>query len=82
MPVTPRFTDAGFDPETVVLLASAFETAWSVVQKSGSPLAAPEHADATRERLAKRIIELGQRGERNAQRIVDDALTHISLQGR
>jgi len=49
-----------------------------IVQKSGSPLADEVQAAITRERLAKRIIELGQKGERNHQRLVEDALADLT----
>ena len=77
-------TGAAFEPHTIALLASAFETAWETVKKSGSPLAADDHAASTRELLAKRIIEMGKKGERDPQRLVDDALAHLmgSKQGR
>jgi len=59
-------------------LASAFDTAWDTVKKSGSLLAADDQAASTREVLAKRIIQMGQQGERNGQRLVDDALAHLA----
>jgi hypothetical protein len=55
---------------------AAFDAAWDALQKSGSPLASDAHAMTTRERLAKRIIEMGQKGMRNHQRLVEDALAH------
>jgi hypothetical protein len=66
------------DAEVVAILAAAFETAWEMVQKSGSPLGAPEQALATRKMMAKRIIELGQLGERNPQRLLDEALLTLT----
>ncbi len=71
--------NSAFDAETTALLASAFDTAWDTVKKSGSPLAADENAASTRDLLAKRIIEMGQQGERGLQRLVDDALAHLTV---
>lgn len=34
-----------------------------------------------RERLAKRIIEMGQKGMRNHQRLVEDAIAHLTDKG-
>ena len=79
MPIASLLADAAFDPDTVALLASAFDTAWNTVKKSGSPLAADGQAAATRELLAKRIIEMGHKGERDGQRLVDDALAHLAV---
>jgi hypothetical protein len=69
---------AAFEPHTIALLASALETAWDTVRKSGSPLADDDHAASTRDVLAKRIIEMAKQGERDPQRLVDDALAHLA----
>jgi hypothetical protein len=78
--IIPFLRDS-FDPETVAILASAFDAAWDILQKSGSPLASDAHAATTRERLAKRIIEMGQKGVRNHQRLVKDAIAHLTDKG-
>ena len=70
--------DSSFDPEAVAILGAAFDAAWDALQKSGSPLASDAQAMTTRERLAKRIIEMGQKGMRNHQRLVEDALAHLT----
>jgi hypothetical protein len=79
MPIASLLADAAFDPDTIELLASAFETAWNAVKKSGSPLAAEDQAASTRELLAKRIIEMGHKGERDRRCLVDDALAHLAI---
>jgi hypothetical protein len=66
-----------FDVETTKILASAFDAAWFSLQASGSQLAADNRAVETRDLLARRIIEIAQRGERNRQRIVDQALAQF-----
>ena len=78
MPMDLLLENADFDPDTTTLLASAFDSAWETVKKSGSPLAADENAATTRDLLAKRIIKTGQQGERDRQRLVDDALAHLT----
>jgi hypothetical protein len=79
MPIDSLLENAAFDLETTALLASAFDAAWDTVKKSGSPLAANENAASTRNLLAKRIIKMGQQGERDRQRLVDDALAHLTV---
>ena len=79
MPIASLLGNAAFDPDTVKLLASAFDTAWNTVKKSGSPLAEDGQAASTRELLAKRIIEMGHKGERDGRRLVDDALAHLAV---
>jgi hypothetical protein len=78
MPMGQLLTNAAFDPDTITLLASAFDTAWDTLKKSGSAFAADDRAASTREMLAKRIIEMGKDGERDPQRLVDDALAHLA----
>lgn len=67
-----------FDVDTTKILASAFDAAWLSLQTSGSPYAADNRADATRELLAERLIEIALRGERDRQRLVDEALAQFS----
>lgn len=78
MPIDKLLASAAFEPDTVALLASAFDTAWDTVKRSGSPLAAEDRAAATREALASYIIEAGKKGERDVRRLVDDALAHLT----
>ena len=73
--IVPILANAGFDAETTLLLGSAFDAAWQAAKTSGG--AADVHAAARRNLLAKRIIEMGRRGERNHDRLVEDALAHL-----
>jgi hypothetical protein len=76
MPVVPFLRDAGFDAEATLLLSSAFDAAWQAVRTSA--LADEMDAAASRDMLARRIIEMGRRGERNQDRLVEDALAHLA----
>jgi transposase len=78
VPIDKLLASAAFEPDTVALLAAAFDAAWDTVKRSGSPLAAEDRAAATREVLARRIIEAGTNGERDVKRLVDDALAHLT----
>jgi hypothetical protein len=62
-----------FDPESIKVLVFALDDAWSRIQKSRSWFARPAYARATREVLAKRIIELAQQGVKDPQTLADDA---------
>ena len=79
MPMAKLLTSRAFDPETTSLLGAAFDKAWQTVQTSGSPLAAEKHAAATREILAKKILAAGHRGERNMNRLVEEALALLII---
>jgi hypothetical protein len=67
-----------FDDEDVRILVEAFDQAWKAVQDSGAPFAADGHASTTRERLALRIIDMAQLGERDTNRLRDDALLYLT----
>jgi hypothetical protein len=69
---------AAFDAEDVRILTAAFDDAWKCLQDSGVVFASDGHADATREILALRIIEMAQLGERDQRRLRDDALLHLA----
>ena len=69
---------SAFDPEAIQTLASALEDAWRTVQKSGSRFARPAYARAIREVLAKRIIEVAQRGEKDKRKLAADAVKFLA----
>jgi hypothetical protein len=67
MPIGPHLQGHRFDAETVRLLSPVFETA----------LVALQHADGvvspTRDAVAQKIIELAKAGERDPDRLCDEA---------
>ena len=69
---------AAFDPEAVRILVTAFDDAWKSVEASGITFASDRHADAMREIVALRIIDMAQHGEHDVHRLRDDALLHLS----
>ena len=78
MPMVALLSNAAFDAETTQLLGLAFEAAWQKVKTAGSALVEESEATLTRELLAKRIIEMAKRGERNPDRLVEIALDHLA----
>jgi hypothetical protein len=66
-----------FDPATCDAMGLAFESAWQKLLVSGTHLAASRYADATREALAMHIIDLAKRGERDVNRLRDDAAAFV-----
>ncbi len=54
-----------------------FENAWQKVEQSGSKLASPRYKRAAQEIIAKRIIEMAQRGKRNPAELADDAVAYL-----
>jgi hypothetical protein len=70
--------DGCFDPETVITLGTAFDESWRSLQKSGVYFTSRRTAEATRERLAQRIVENAKGGERDPDRLRDDALLDLA----
>jgi len=77
MPIIPLLAQSAFEPETIETLVEVFETAWGKVEQSGSKLASPAYQRAAQEILAKRIIEMAQRGERDPTALADDAVNYL-----
>jgi hypothetical protein len=73
-----RSEESAFDPETILLLASALDAAWDRLQKCGSRLTRPAYSRVAREITAKRIMEMAQRGIRDHRTLVDDAVQFLS----
>jgi hypothetical protein len=67
-----------FDDNAVRVMVEALDGAWTTVQTSGTTLATTGHAEATRELLALRIIDIAQLGERDPNRLRDDALAYLA----
>jgi hypothetical protein len=58
-----------FDPETIEILNIAIEDAWREVQSNGGPLARATYARITRAVIAKRIMEMAKKGERDRRKL-------------
>ena len=67
-----------FDSDEVKVLTDAFDQAWKAVEDTGVCFASEVYKNATRELLALRIIETAQLGERDPNRLRDDALLHLA----
>ena len=69
------------EPEAVRIITRAFDEAWRSLQKSGAISPEPGQAEAVRERLAQRIIELARLGERDRRLLRDNALLYLTQHG-
>lgn len=78
MALTPLVTQSAFDPEVIETLVAAYEDAWQKIERSGSAFASPRYRRAAQEIVAKRIIEMAQRGEREPARLADDAVAYLA----
>ena len=70
--------DGNFDPATVESLSIAFEEAWRKTETSNSRYSQPAYAAAAREVVAKHIIGLAQRGERDPVRLCNSAVEFLA----
>ena len=62
--------NGSFDPETLVVLETAFDEAWITLKTNGSGNIKPNE-------LARRICHLAMEGERDPARLHDRALTGL-----
>jgi hypothetical protein len=70
--------ETAFTPENIQILAAALDQAWESLQRSGSRLTRPAYSRAMREVVAKRIMEMAQRGVQDREALVADALKFIA----
>jgi hypothetical protein len=66
-----------FDPITCDAMGLAFEGAWQELLMSSTGLVSSANADATREALAMHIVDIAQRGERDVNRLRDNAVAFV-----
>jgi hypothetical protein len=77
-PVDAVLQDKAFDIEATRLLCSTFDAAWEAIV-AGSPPSNAQQASLLRELLAKLLIEMVTRGERNPDRLLENALGRSAL---
>ncbi len=78
MPIIPLLSSGFFDPEATKIdggVRYRLANVKNLGQRSRCRLSGCLY---TRELLAKRIIETARQGERDAIRLVDDALSHLA----
>jgi hypothetical protein len=59
-------------------MGAAFDSAWHDLKASGNVFSSQFPADLARETIAKRIMYMAQRGERDTDRLCEDALAHLA----
>jgi len=67
-----QFSDRAFDAETTALICQAFDKVCRALHDRGQP-------DSVREVIAKRVIEIAGRGERDPDKMCEAALTSLGL---
>jgi hypothetical protein len=77
MPLNSLLAKETFDVVQTGIICSAFDSAWDILQKSRSRFADPALSLAARTILAKRIIEMAQKGDMARTELRNDALEHL-----
>jgi hypothetical protein len=70
--VAELFRGGAFDPEAVDVLCAAFEKARKSLHDTGQPA-------LVQEVIARRIIALAERGQRDPDKLCEDALSSLGL---
>jgi len=78
MAIVPLLEQSSFDPEFIDKLAAAYEDAWKRIETSGSTFARPRYRKVAQEIIARRIIDMAQRGEIETNKLADDAVDYLS----
>jgi hypothetical protein len=73
---------AAFDPETIAVLCAALDEAWDRLLQSGSECTRPAYARAMREVVARRIIDMAQRGTRDQKELANGAVRFLAAHYR
>src|SRR5829696_8126654 len=69
---------AAFNPDTIRILGSALDDAWQSIQ-GGAIFDLDGYAEAARAALAKHIVDMAKKGERDPQRLIEGALIRFRL---
>ena len=80
--VDPIRPDVAFNPETIAVLSAALDEAWDRLLQAGSECTRPAYARAMREIVARRIIDMAQRGIKDQKGLADGAVRFLALNYR
>jgi hypothetical protein len=78
MAIVPLLEQSSFDPEFVEKLAVAYEDAWKKIETSCNTFARPRYRRVAQEIIARRIVDMAQRGEIDTEKLADDAVNYLS----
>jgi hypothetical protein len=75
---TVHYIGKSFDPAATHAMRAAFDNAWRDLEASGNIFSSRFPADRACERIAKRITNMVQRGEREQAVLAEDALDYLA----
>ena len=73
-----QFAPDVFRPEEISILEDALDDAWRRIESSKAPWASDDYSAVGRTILAKYIITMAKRGERDAKWLGDSAVLYLS----
>jgi hypothetical protein len=68
-----------FDPDTIQILCRALDVAWQTIDTNRAAFKIDGNAERAREVLAKQIVDLAKRGERDPRSLIEGALARLKL---
>jgi hypothetical protein len=68
-----------FDPETIEVLGAALDAAWHQVEVNKPAFKVDGNTEGARNVLAKHIVNMARRGERDPQRLSQAAVERLRL---
>jgi hypothetical protein len=71
-----------FGPESIAVLSAARDEAWERLLESGSECTRPAYTRAMREVIARRIIDIAQRGVVDQKELADSAVRFLAANYR
>ena len=74
-----RNEPAAFSPDLIRILISALEEAWESASTEQLSIPLEDHEIAVRDLLARHIIDMAKKGERDPVRLVENALYRLKL---
>ena len=74
--------EAAFDSETIGELSAALEEAWDRLLQSETECTRPAYARAMREVVARRIIDMAQRGTKDQKELANGAVRFLAANYR
>jgi hypothetical protein len=74
--------ETAFGPETIAVLSAALDEAWERLLESGSECTRPAYARAMREVVARRIIDMAQRGTKDQKELANGAVRFLAANYR
>jgi hypothetical protein len=74
--------EVAFDPETIGVLSAALEEAWDWLLQSGSECTRPAYARPMREVVARRIIDMAQRGIKDQKELANGTVRFLAANYR